>query len=1013
MLQLKLFTSNQNNTSDSYSDLNCQEHVILKKYYSSELNEFFCEHDPTGESQVVHFKYILDQYKEDIKKIKNLSINLGDNFQIKEMYNYSASYLKKIAEIHDNFTKQICSFGNVTLHRVHSLISQQHEIFRLKDLIENIRFLPDGRADYIGIGADSGREKNYLKLAKILIERNILAKNFDLNQNNLTFQFIKFIENLQNYLISFVDEAYLFIKYIYDNFLNEIAKLEGNKVDMEFINNFSLYFIHRKEFIEVSEKYNLLVNETNKLLIKITNYENVIEELKKEIAISSQERDLLLQKIKDDTNTINFLKHKNNELTTELNNSKTIYSKLILEYETASKTINEQNLTIKNSSLAIENLKRQITENFNQQILSDSKYKSEVEKNANLNIEITNLRTSLNSYLNQIDQLKAEIESKSKEIQQLKEEHESEVVCAESDNENQIRSIREEYEAVISRFEKDLLEEKKKYADLKIYYELKITESNKKYEALEAKINNNNSESNKEVANLKAYLTELQNKLNEANKKYEKFYNENTENGKKFTIQIQHYELKFKEYSDKNDAHIKRILQMEEEAQDFKLNYIKKTDVSKYDEKIADLNSTIFDLKCLNNALNKKIDELESNIPEYEKKAKILTSEKEAISIDYKNLLNLYNSLKDEGGKKRTDEDRRVIDISIRLSEISKLYEADQKKIKDFDKIMKQEREKFQQTIFILEKQVKDLNIIIEEYHKTKDYSQNELLDERKKTGLLINDKQILLEKNKTLLGLNEQLQIENAQVAILNNQIEEFRIQLHSQIKQIEILTIRLEEVEKELKYERQKNSNSNPNNSKFQELKNQFDLLFMQKEKLEKEVIEKKNKVSQMQMLNDTLNSKLEISTTELNSYKDQKNSFSNIQNQIKNYITQIEEMNKNKLSLEMEITELRNKLNKALLEIDQIKLAYDQNNILISKLKEELNESRNYEKKIDILSNSKMEIEKLKNKLEKSESEKYFSGRRSITSSTTYANNPNMKTQPETHDFMTVQKKKKIYG
>ncbi len=1031
---------------------------------------------------------ILDKYREDIKEIKNLKIDILENNKIRDMYNYTTTMLSNLWGVHEDFSKQILSFGNNTLLKIYSLINQEFNIYRLKDLIDNIKFLPDGKADYVGIGADSIREKNYLNLAKILIERNILSPATDKGQNNLTFQLIKFTEKLQKYIILFVDEAYIFIRYIFDNMLSEVSRIEGNKNDIDFINNFSLYYIHKEEYDQLNEKYNSILREFNDLKTKLSKLEKEnIEIVKKELTTATQERDILLQKIKDDKSTIDSLKSRNTELFNELNKLKLLNLNLNSELESTNKKISENNLTIKNSSVAIESLKNQADESFGKLRNSEALFNSEKEKNRILTAELADLNEKLKSNLNQISKLKSDLDLNTLELNIIKDNHSNQITMASNERDN-VEKLKINYESVISKLEKTILDEKKKYSDLKTSLEMKLIEANKKYEALEGKYNSSNSESIKDINdlksninelqnklndankknealegkynssnsesikdinnlksniiefqnklneankknealeakynsgnsdsikdinNLKTNMIELQNKLNDANKKFDKLNMDFNENNKKNTMQIQVYEGRMKELIEKNENHIKKILHLEEEILEHKNNYIRKSEVIKLEEKNIELNSLVFDLKCLNTALNKKIDEQDLKVADNDKKTRNSIIDKDNIFRQYNDLLNLYNSIKDDNSKKRTDEDRRIIDISIRLSEITKLYDADQKKIKEFDSVMKQEREKYQQMIFILEKQVKDLNIIIDEYHKTKDYGENELVEERKKNNLLFLENQNLNEKNKNLLSLNEHLQIGNSEIVNLKSQIEEFRIQLHSQMKQNEILNTRIEELEKELRNERNRLLNSIPNNSKMQDLKIQFDAVFLHKEKLEKELIEKKNKISQLQMMNETLNSKYEILNAELNSHKDQKNSFTNVQTQIKNYISQIDEINKNQLNIEIENTELKNKLKKTGMELDQLKLANEQYLVIIDKLKEELNEARKYEKKIEILSNSKMEIDKLKNKLEKTESEKLNNFRKTLPGSSINNSNKNIY---ENQEYMTLQKRNSTAG
>lgn len=965
MLQKKFISFAEGNDETKSYDLDCLEHNLPKKYYSGSLNRFFCEHDSPNAHDTFHFRLILDKYREDIKNIKNLSINRKEiNYSLAETYNNTTNYLGKISQIHEDFSKLIGLFNHGTITKIYSLIVQDHELFKLKDLIESIKFLSDGRADYIGIGADTTREKNYLLLSKILIDRHLLASSSDKGANNLTFQLLKFMESLQNQMILFIDEAYAFIKYIFDNLLGEVAKLEGNTIDINFINNFALYYIHRHEYNTLLEKYNAQSVQFNKLKIKISELESEDRSSKAGYEGVNSEKIILLQKIKDEKNVSDSLKLKNAELAAELEKLKELNARVGLEYDNANKKLSEYSLNFKNTNTTIESLKQQCEESFKRYKLLEDEYSRHRIDSSNLVVLIKNSE-------GQISQYKLEIQAKQKQIDELNSLSSSSLTMA-SNELNEMKEIKNKYETFMVNLKKQLEDENKKYSELKINSEAKITE-----------INTVNSEQLKEMTLLKAKVNEWQSKFEDANKLNEKLTAGYGETFKNLNSKNTALEQSIRELTQKNELNINLINQLQIQLDEYKLNYCLKEDISKYEEKINELNSLVFDLKAYNCSLEKRMEEIEFCYSESEKKLKLTVNERDSVNILYRDLLAIYNSIKDDVGKKRTEEDRRIIDISIRLNEVNKLYEADQKKIREFDSLLKTEREKFHQKIFILEKQVKDLNLIIEEYYKTKDCNDAELTVEKNKSNALLNENQALIEKIKSLTISIESLKMSNTQIINLNSQIDELRLQLHSQIKQNEILTLRLEQVERELNNERSK-SNNTPRNATISELKNQLDIVFIQKEKLEKDLIEKKTRISQLQIANETLNARQGVLGSEINSFKDQNKSLNNFQLQIKNYVAQLEEAQKIKLHLEMENTDLQNKLNKSLIELEQVKMNNEQCNLLLSKFKEETNEMKKYDKRHEILANSKLEIEELKIKLEKSEKQKIVSSaRRSLTS------------------------------
>ncbi len=434
---LKLFKKDEYN-SLNIDDLECQDHKMPKKYWVPDVGKFYCEHDIMPSNDMIHFRYILDKYSGDIKNLKQMSSqsngNSSDN--LNNIYNFTNNYLERIFNNIFNFNESFKNFGNNFLKSFYELTDQDREIYRLKDLINSIKFDAQGKADYIGIGSDLERERNYLKLAKILISRNFTnSKSY--SDRNLSTKLIVFMNEFQQFLISLAKDSNSLFDFSYQELMRELCKLDVKVYDLNY-QYIKSPVIQRDELLKLTERIGYyeskissleISNENhsrtiNSLNIEIQNlrkseterlmnynskadeflrlrieYENKIKELEKFnqkylIDINNLNADILRMK-KDEENKIKDLEKLNQKFLIDINNLNAVILRMKKEEE-------ERDICLSSQTDEFERM-RNIYElklkEFDQKIISlDNKYVSEknsweIHKNELLNTIEDNQKT--------------------------------------------------------------------------------------------------------------------------------------------------------------------------------------------------------------------------------------------------------------------------------------------------------------------------------------------------------------------------------------------------------------------------------------------------------------------------------------------------------------------------------------------------------------------------------------------------------------------------------------------
>ena len=262
--------------------------------------------------------------------------------------------------------------------------------------------------------------------------------------------------------------------------------------------------------------------------------------------------------------------------------------------------------------------------------------------------------------------------------------------------------------------------------------------------------------------------------------------------------------------------------------------------------------------------------------------------------------------------------------------------------------IQVEESKIYQNTIKNLNQQIQELSVQLKNLNE-----KNKLLTEEKENSLN--------EESENLLD-----EIDNLKLSLAN--YDDLTLDLKASLRQNEILATKIEELQYRL------DSQSNHSNeicniqiTNSQEFKNKVENMLEVKQKLESELIEKKNKINQLNSENEMLKSKCELSANENNFLNEKLKTIPLLQTNILSITNKLDEVNTKNKNLEFELNAKEHIIIKLEQEIEILKLKNNEYLLIIQKNKENLSSINNYENKINLLESTKNEIEKTRKKLE----------------------------------------------
>ncbi len=256
---------------------------------------------------------------------------------------------------------------------------------------------------------------------------------------------------------------------------------------------------------------------------------------------------------------------------------------------------------------------------------------------------------------------------------------------------------------------------------------------------------------------------------------------------------------------------------------------------------------------------------------------------------------------------------------------------------------------------------------------KNFDLSKNEFLNtienDRYKIFSLNNELITIREKLKSYLNIIESFSLEKQHYEYLLKEKENYKLELESQIKQNEILCARIEELDKLLNVSKDLTNEITFIQTNYKEQKSQNDDIFSEKELLEKELVENKYNIKQMQVQLDTYEINNKAYNFELNSLKEHYNKLSfSLKNTIETLTNQLKDSYNIKFKVESENSQLINKITKLNIDLEHSNNKIEELEQLIKKQKDQNPLFKLCDKKFLILQNSKNKIDKINKKSNK---------------------------------------------
>lgn len=369
-------------------------------------------------------------------------------------------------------------------------------------------------------------------------------------------------------------------------------------------------------------------------------------------------------------------------------------------------------------------------------------------------------------------------------------------------------------------------------------------------------------------------------------------------------------------------------------------------------------------IKQLNFVLEDTRLKYDSALREERNKYNLLLIEIEKLKgeIQKLNQLNLSNT---------NETNITIKNLNIKISETEKnLRVAQQSAQEAWGKFNRESEEnaKLKKIISELEYKIKESsNIIIQLSHKL-EISLSEIRTLQTEIVELNKEKRILMESEEKLIEENNYLSDE---LETLKKNHSELLIELKAQMKQNEILSLQVEELEFQLKSESHKSQEITLiQSTKTTEFRSRMELIIHSKEKLENELSERKNAITHFNSEIEILRAKHEASLNEIASLKQQLRTIPVLQENLVLLGHKLDGVSNTNKNLESTIAHKDTLILQLEQELKNCRNQNEEMTVIIHKHKESIYNLQNYESKLNALENTRLEIEELKKKIKDAE-------------------------------------------
>ncbi len=573
---------------------------------------------------------------------------------------------------------------------------------------------------------------------------------------------------------------------------------------------------------------------------------------------------------------------------------------------------------------------------------------------------IINLKNSIEELNRKYAELLNEKNAIADRLNKLIITHESLILEFNSSKENFDRTVRlhltqiEEYNSIKKRLEAELSDERNKYKLLLVEYE--------KLKKLYADLAGENemvvSESNDKDVQMKRMLEKFEIRLGELeaeNKRLLAIISNHENTIKQLNLTLEQTTSKY-ELALKDERNRYNLLVIEFEKLQNELN--------KLNIHISELNITIKNYEL-------KISDLEKRLREAQEHGQDGWSKYNLLVIQFENLQGELTRLNGQNTTIINELNITIRNFELKISELERrLHEAQENGAEGWAKynLLCEENAKLKKIIFELENKLNELNIIISQLSHKLEISLCEIRTLQAEIVELNKEKQILFESEGKLIDENNALSDE---LEALKKSHAELLLELKSQVKQNEILSLQVEELEFTLKSESSKSQEITIiQSSKTTEFRSKMDLYISSKEKLENELSEKKNVITHLNSELEILRAKYEASLNDIASQKQQLKSIPVLEENLDLLGRQVDEVSNLNKKLELTITHKDALILQLEQELEKCRNQNEEFSIVITKNKESIVNLHNYESKLNALEHTRLEIEELKRKIKEAE-------------------------------------------
>lgn len=415
-------------------DVYCHEHSKLKTIYTDmhpsnpSKGGFICDYCNNPSSTMKFYSQILAEYSGIINQTKNSSDIKNTNYlQYKSFVENCLKWNTDVEDTIQKFLNLTDNFNSDFIPGIYTKVTAAEELMKLNEILKTITFNEQGRPIYESIGKHPEREKQYVKLANILIA--FKGEKFDMN--------MVFSNSLKQYLIAMlanrmelIKKSNEFIKFLAGDFFKFIYGQENIAIDYDWLNTLNLTIFTDEEIRHLRASYETTINsqsaEITALKNKVSEYEIELANRKKmnsslEIEINNlkalnQKWQIRIQQLENDNNGLVQAANDNEQQKQQLNALRIQYEKKLQELNDKNK---ELTLLIEGYLRDISNLKNQYSIIINEKTSITQTYEikaKEYEKTLNaLRLEFTNLKVEYEKQagrlngLNEIPELRAQI----------------------------------------------------------------------------------------------------------------------------------------------------------------------------------------------------------------------------------------------------------------------------------------------------------------------------------------------------------------------------------------------------------------------------------------------------------------------------------------------------------------------------------------------------------------------------------------------------------------------------